>query len=174
VRANSSTYNINPDSIAVIGGSAGGYLSLMVGYTSDVPELEGDGGNPGVSSRVQAVVDLYGPTDLTTPVAIEAREVRNFLKKTYEEAPDLFLKASPIHYVTKDDPPTLILHGTIDELVPIEQSDALAAKLKELGVPVIYDRLEGWPHTMDAAQAVNERCRFFMDHFLKRYLPGAP
>jgi dipeptidyl aminopeptidase/acylaminoacyl peptidase len=74
-------------------------------------------------------------------------------------------------YLDKNAPPTLILHGTIDEVVPIEQSDRLAARLKELGVPCVYERVEGWPHTMDMAQPVNERCRFVMDEFLAKYLP---
>ena len=71
----------------------------------------------------------------------------------------------------KNDPPTLILHGTVDETVPIDQSDLLAAKLKELGVPYVYDRLPGWPHTMDLAAPVSERCLWFIDHFLAVYLP---
>ncbi|MBN2307792.1 MAG: alpha/beta hydrolase [Candidatus Hydrogenedentes bacterium] len=170
MRANAAEYGIDPDAIAVLGGSAGGHLAMMVGYSSDVPELEGDGGHAGVSSRVQAVVNLYGPSDLTAEIAKDSGEVRSFLGVGYAEAPELYAKASPLTYLSKDDPPTLILHGTIDELVPVEQSDVLAQKLEALGVPVVYDRLEGWPHTMDRAEAVNERCRFFMDRFFKRYL----
>lgn len=172
LRANSAKYHVDPNKIAVIGGSAGGHLSLMVGYSSEVPELEGDGGNPKVSSRVQAVVDLYGPYDLTTDFARKAGVVKKFLgDKTYDEAPELYKRASPMTYLTKNDPPTLILHGTIDDVVPIEQSDRLAARLKELGIPVVYDRLEGWPHTMDAAEIVNQRCQYFMGSFFAKYLP---
>ena len=61
MRANAATYNIDPGNIALIGGSAGGHLAMMVGYTPDVPEFEGEGGNPGVSSAVQAVVNFYRP-----------------------------------------------------------------------------------------------------------------
>lgn len=170
MRANAGTYNIDPDNIAVIGGSAGGHLSMMVGYSSDVPELEGDGGHAGVSSRVQAVVNLYGPVDMDMELGRTSDTVHKFLGKTYEEAPELYAKVSPITYITKDDPPTLILHGSIDELVPIDQAELLEAKLKEAGVPVVYDRLEGWPHTMDMARVVNDRCCFFMDNFLERRL----
>ena len=74
-------------------------------------------------------------------------------------------------HLTQDDPPTLILHGTIDDTVPIEQSDRLAKRLKELGVPCVYDRLEGWPHAMDVVEVVNTRCQFFMNEFFAKYLP---
>ena len=172
LRANAAKYHVDPNKIAVIGGSAGGHLSLMVGYSSDVPELEGNGGNPRVSSSVQAVVDFYGPYDLTTDFARKAGVVKKFLgDKTYDEAPELYKRASPMTYLTKNDPPTLILHGTIDDVVPVEQSDRLAARLKELGIPVVYDRLEGWPHTMDAAEIVHQRCQYFMDQFFAKYLP---
>lgn len=171
LRANAATYHVDPDKIAVIGGSAGGHLALMVGYSAGVPELEGQGGHAGVSSRVAAVVDLYGPYDLTTEFARKAGPVKRFLGgKTYEEAPELYLRASPKHYLQKDAPPTLILHGTIDDVVPIDQSDALAARLAELGVPYVYDRLTGWPHTMDLAESVNERCQWFMNHFFEQVL----
>lgn len=171
LRANAATYHVDPDKIAVIGGSAGGHLAMMVGYSADVPELEGQGGHAGVSSRVAAVVDLYGPYDLTTEFARQAGPVKRFLGgKTYDEAPELYRRASPKHYLQKGAPPTLILHGTIDDVVPIAQSDALAARLAELGVPYVYDRLPGWPHTMDLAESVNERCQWFMNHFFAQVL----
>lgn len=172
LRANAEKYKIDPDHLCTIGGSAGGYLSMMAGYSSEVGEFEGDAGNKGVSSRVQAVVNLYGPTDLTKPIAHENSVVMAFLEgKTYKQAPDLFKKASPLTYVSKDDPPTLILHGTVDAIVPIEQSDLLAEKLKGVGVRYIYDRLPGWPHAMDVAAPVNDRCTWFIDRFLAANLP---
>jgi len=170
MRANAEKYHINPDKIAVIGGSAGGYLSMMVGYSSDVPELEGNGGHEGVSSRVQAVVDLYGPTDIECPEARDVGVVRKFIGKTYDEAPEAYKLATPITHLTKDDPPTLIIHGTVDEIVPIAQSDLLASKLKALGIPYEYDKFEGWPHTMDVAVGVNKRCQWDMNRFFDRYL----
>lgn len=172
LRAHAKEYGADPDKIAVLGGSAGGHLSMMVGYSSDVPALEGDGGHSGVSSRVQAVVNLYGPTDLTVEFAHDKAPVINFLSgKQYAEAPELWAQASPLSYVTKDDPPTLILHGTVDDVVPIDQADQLAVKLAEVGVPYVYDRLDGWPHSMDIARPVNERCMWFIDRFLELYLP---
>ncbi|MBI5094075.1 MAG: alpha/beta hydrolase [Candidatus Hydrogenedentes bacterium] len=171
LRANAATYHVNPDQIGVIGGSAGGYLVLMLGYTSDVTEFEGGGGNAGVSSKVQAVVDFYGPADLTTPFAQQAGVVKDFLKKPYDEAKELWAKASPITYVKPGLPPTLVLHGSIDTTVPIEQSEDLVARLKETGNIVEYDRVEGWPHTMDLAQDVNNHAQYMMDQFLAKHLP---
>jgi acetyl esterase/lipase len=172
LRSNAARYQVDPNKIGVIGGSAGGHLAMMVGYSSDLAQLEGNGGHVGVSSRVQAVVDFYGPYDLTTPFARTNRAVVNFLQgKTYDEAPGLFRQASPATYLTKDDPPTLIFHGTIDDTVPIDQADALARKLADLGIPYVYDRLEGWPHAMDLAEAVNERCQFLMNQFFAKHLP---
>ncbi len=66
MRANAETLQVIPDRIGIAGGSAGGHLAMMIGYSSDVPELDGDCGHAGVSSAVQAVVDIYGPADLTT------------------------------------------------------------------------------------------------------------
>jgi len=172
MRANASKYNVDPNQIGVIGGSAGAHLAMMVGYSSDVPELEGDGGHSGVSSRVQAVVNFYGPVDLTTPFAIKQSAVPNFLGgKTYDEAPDLYAFASPITHLTRDDPPTLILHGTIDGVVPIHQADLLAQKLEKLGIPFVYEKFEGWPHAMDLAEAVNLRGQYLMNQFFAEYLP---
>ena len=171
MRANADKYHIDPDKIGVVGGSAGGHLALMIGYSSDVPELEGDGGHKGVSSRVQAVVDLYGPTDLTTEFARNKNLLLDFIGKPFAEAKEIYRQASPITHVSKDDPPTLILHGTIDQVVPIRQADLLSEKLRDIGVPFVYDRLDGWPHTMDLAKDVNERCRWFMEHFFDQYLP---
>jgi acetyl esterase/lipase len=174
MRANARELNIDPDRIGVAGGSAGGHLSMLVGYSPDVAEFEGDGGHAGVSSRVQCVVNLYGVADLTTDFVrtneFANRVCRDFLGKSIDDDLALYQQASPITYVDASDPPTLILHGTVDDVVPIDQGDLLAMKLKAAGVPYIYDRLPGWPHAMDIAQDVNDRCVWLMERFFAHYL----
>ncbi|MHC4203634.1 MAG: alpha/beta hydrolase fold domain-containing protein [Planctomycetota bacterium] len=170
-RANAAKYKVDPEHIAVSGNSAGGHLSMMIGYSND-PSLEGNGGNNDISSRVCAVVNFYGPTDLTTDFAKNQELVKEFVGgKTFNEAQDAYELASPLFHLTRDDPPTLIFHGTIDSVVPIAQADILAKKLKELGIDHIYERYDGWPHTMDLAKAVNQRCVYQMEQFFNKYIP---
>jgi acetyl esterase/lipase len=171
LRANADKYGVDPNRIGVAGGSAGGHLSMMVAYAADNPELEGAGGHSEASSRVQAVVNIYGPTDLTTQFARLNGVVADFLGgKTYDEAPDVYRLASPLTHVTSDDPPTLILHGSIDSTVPIDQAELLVDKLKETGLEYDYDRLEGWPHAMDIEAGVNRHCLAKMFEFFDKHL----
>jgi len=169
MRAHAKEYQIDPDRLAVIGGSAGGHLSLMAGYSDD-PQLEGRGGHQEQSSRVAAVVNFYGPVDLTSPEAQAAGSVKKFLGGSYEEAPERFKLASPLTHLDAQDPPTLVIHGTIDETVSITQADRLVARLQELNVPHAYQRMEGWPHTLDAVEVANEHCQQLMMLFFDRYL----
>jgi len=159
-------YGYDPDRIALIGGSAGGHLSMMAAYGWKNPYIENDTAN----HRIKAVVDIYGPVDFTTKYARTHSLIRNFIGHSYEDAPELYRKASPLQYLDKDDPPTLILHGTSDMLLPISQSDTLNAHLQKLGVPVVYYRLPLWPHAMDVDQRVNDFCQLKMNEFFDRYL----
>lgn len=167
MRANARELGVDPDRIGVAGGSAGGHLAMMVGYSSDLQELEGVGGHAGVSSRAQAVVNLYGPADLTTPFGIASPLVKGFLSgQAFDDAGETYRQASPMTHLTKGDPPTLIFHGTIDDTVPIAQADRLAERLKALGIPFRYDRLDGWSHALDLSRDVNERAlRIMLDFF---------
>ena len=172
MRANAAKLHVDPHQIGLVGGSAGGHLVLLAAYSdNDDQTLQGTGGNFMVDARVQAVVDLYGPVELKASKSGSKSILKFMGGKTIEDAPELYVKASPINHITKDSPPTLIFHGTVDELVPIAQSDMLAAKLEEYGVPYLYDRQEGWHHGMDAVEVVNARCLWYMDQFLSLVLP---
>jgi len=170
IKTNAKKYNINPDKIAVIGGSAGGHLAMMIGYSSDVAEFNEGCAADSIRSSVQVVVNLYGPSDLTTDEAVARPSVKNFIGESYVKSMQKYTNASPINHITPDDPPTLIFHGTLDELVPVEQSDILNKKLTDIGVPVEYHRLKGWPHTMDMGAKINEYCQYYMNAFFEKYL----
>ena len=120
------------------------------------------------SSKVKAIIDLYGPADLTTSYAKSTYQTIDFIGGTYEENPEYYKLASPKTFITPDDPPTLIFQGTIDSLVPVSQSDSLDSWLAKAGVPHDYHRLKGWPHTMDVSVKVNEYCQFYIDAFLEK------
>ena len=172
IRAHASDYNIDPENIALIGASAGGHLATLVGYSSDSPVFDKQCNADSISSKVQAVVDFYGPVDFTADFSQEADKLlNNFMDQTYDENPLLYKQASPIEYVSKDDPPTLIFHGTIDDLVPVEQSDLLKTELDKAGVTNEYYRLKGWPHGMDLALSVNEYCKNKLSNFLDKHVP---
>jgi acetyl esterase/lipase/cytochrome b len=147
VRANAKQYKLNPDKIATWGGSAGGHLSAMVGTSGNVKELEDlSQGNAEQSSRVQAVVDWFGPTDfLKMDEQLKESKVKNpqthsipdspeskLIGKNLADAPELVKGANPETYITKDDPPFFIQHGLIDHLVPYQQSVNLAKKMEQV------------------------------------------
>jgi len=147
---------------------------MMIGYSADVPELEGNGGHGDVSSQVQAVVNLYGPVDLTTPYARSHDLAIGFIGRPYEEAAEVYKAGSPLTHLSRNDPPTLTFHGTLDDLVPVKQADRLVEKLKTLDIPAPYERLTGWPHGMDLAQVVNDYCFQRMLKFFEKHLGRDP
>lgn len=131
LKANAAQYNLDPNRFGVIGESAGGHLVSLLGTTDQSAGWDG-GQYSEQSSRVQAVVDMFGPADLTAP---EYRIAAGEFARVFGTAPDALTKASPVTYVTPDDPPFLILQGDQDRLVPLSQSQELADRLTAAGVP---------------------------------------
>jgi len=149
LRANAAKYGLDPDRIGVWGASAGGHLVALLGTTGSVRELEGSGGNLDQSSRVQCVVDWFGPADLLTmagshddPGSPEARLVGGPVHENKDKA----RKASPVTYVSKDTAPFLIMHGDQDNTVPPSQSKVLTNALKKAGVEVKLVIVKGNGH----------------------------
>jgi acetyl esterase/lipase len=135
LRADAKAYKIDPDKFAAMGFSAGGHLSLLLGLCDKSAGFD-VGDHCDVSGRVQCVVDFFGPTDLSlyksTPEIVDGYLVPVFGKQ-FKTDPDVCKKASPLSYVCKDAPPTLILHGTFDLIVPIKHSEELEKALCDAG-----------------------------------------
>ncbi|MHC1785154.1 MAG: alpha/beta hydrolase fold domain-containing protein [Anaerolineaceae bacterium] len=133
-RAHASEYNLNPEKIGVWGGSAGGHLVSLLG-TSDESAGWEVGEYLDQSSRVQAVVDMFGPADLYLAFESEPGFLCREVFGATSNSDPVLAQASPVTYVSPDDPPFLILHGDQDNLVPVEHSEVLYEKLQAAGVP---------------------------------------
>lgn len=170
LRANAKAYGIDRDKFAAAGFSAGGHLALLLGMADKVEGWDA-GANLTESSKVQCVVDFFGPADLSlynTPSIEDAYLVPVF-GKTAKTDKEVYKKASPITYADKNSPPTIIFHGTFDLIVPVIHSENLHKKLQDAGATcelvTVFAEGHGWsgrPFTKSVNQAVK-----FLDTHLK-------
>lgn len=173
LRAQADRYLIDPNRIGAVGGSAGGHLAGLMATASDIPELQGEGGNAGVSSRLKAAIVMAGPMEmLTGSVAEQSRKnpaqanCNHWLGAGVDEAPALYRLADAHAHITADDPPILFMVGELDKP---ERSAPSEARLKELGIftdrKVYQDGQHGcwntlpWFHEM-----ANDMDAFFRQH----------
>jgi acetyl esterase/lipase len=184
LRANAEKYNINPDRIGVTGFSSGGHLAALLGTSGGDPYLEGEGGYPEFSSRVQAVVDNFGPTDFLKMNDVRFADFIDhfdaqspeslFLGGPIKEKPELVRLANPITYIDPKDPPIWIGHGEKDGMVIINQSELLYEALKKVGVETEFIRVKNADHMYrpnpagaTVSPSVEELNRMAIDWFKK-------
>ena len=166
LRAHADELNIDANKIAIIGASAGGYLSTMVGVTGGVKNFD-FGDNLDQSSEVQAVVDIFGPSDLTQIAADYSPDVQKKYNSaggaaallangmagyrynaggTLKDTPETAKATNPITYIGKNTPPFLIMHGSKDTTISPSQSKILYDALIDNGVDAEYYVLNGVGH----------------------------
>ena len=176
IRANAETYRLDPNRFAAWGSSAGGHLVAMLGTAGDITEFE-VGENLEVSSQVQAVVNYFGPTDF---LQMDTHRLPDGLVHDASDSPesklvggpiqehkDRVARANPITYVSKADPPMLIIHGDQDKLVPYHQSVLLKEALEAVGAPVTLYKVEGGGHGGFKDPKVPELTKAFLEKHLK-------
>lgn len=178
LRARSAELGLPANRFVIAGSSAGAHLAALVGVTNGHAELEGTvGDNLKTSSAVQAIVDLYGASNLTTilkqstphGLSVRVPALDLFLGGQPDVLPEISRLASPVFHVDAHDPPLLLLHGDQDPQMPINQSHELAGAYEAAGRPIIFKIQHGSAHGGPAFTS-DESLRL-IDGFLRRHLP---
>ena len=179
LRAHAKEYNLDPKRFGVWGSSSGGHLVALTGTSGEVKDFD-VGANLDQSSRVQAVCDYFGPTDLTQMDAHALADApfkhdsadspeSKLIGGAVQASKDKAARVNPITYVSSDDPPFLIVHGDKDPLVPHHQSEILFDALKKAGVSVRFHTIHGAGHGGPgfAGKNIDEMVSTFFDERLK-------
>lgn len=179
IRANAKKYNLDPERIGVWGTSAGGHLVSMLGTSGDVASMDGElGPHTDVSSRITCVADFFGPTNFLTMDATDIPSGRIdhdsadspeslLIGGPIQEHPEKVATANPITYVSADDSPFLIVHGTMDPLVSFNQSELLHTALQKSKVETTLITIEGGGHGQGFGSKATELVKRFFDHHLR-------
>jgi acetyl esterase/lipase len=176
VKAHAATYGIDPDRLVLFGESAGGHLATLVGYAVGDSRLPpsceaGD-------TSVKAVISFYGPSDLVFDAEHlgpgTQQRLEGFTGVPLEGHRERYALLSPLTHVGPRAPPTLLLHGGADSLVPLRASRALAARLEEAGVPHQLFTLPYAEHAFDVWDGGFGRqlARALVERFLQRHVPA--
>ncbi len=174
MRANAGKYGLDPERIGAWGGSAGGHLAGMLAAAPIEVRFLSGGPDVDVSAAVQATVVMAGPMDLATEATIanlRKQKEKSFgfqwLGKLYDDAPELYKEASPIHYLSKDTKPILFLTGSLDNP---GRDEAAMAKLRTLGVATRQVVLPDAKHGCWLQRPWFEECVNVVDNFFKEHL----
>lgn len=159
IRLHAAEYGVDADRLGVFGGSAGGHLSLMLGLDSDKGDPDADDELEKVGNRVAAVVAYYPPVDLRSLTGPNER----FPALDFDVS--ISASISPILQVTSDDPPTLLIHGDADTLVPVSNSEDIYAELQKHDVESDIAIIEGGTHGFRSAEHRAEAARLRADWF---------
>jgi acetyl esterase/lipase len=172
VKAHAKDYQVDPERVGAVGFSAGAHLAMMLGVTGPEDGLEGNAASDAPSTKVRAVVNYFGPTDLRADdiPPVSRGLVKDFLGGSIEEKGEAAAQASPIHYVSQGDAPILSFQGTKDPLVPHTQATKLADAQTKAGVPGRVELLVGFGHGWtgdDLALTAEQTFAFLKKHLGK-------
>lgn len=171
LRAHAADLKLDGDKLGAIGFSAGAHLAMMLGVMDKGDGLEGEGGWADQSSKVQAVVAYFGPTNFQVELPPVSRGiVKHFIGFEQSEKPDLYKQASPITYVSKGDAPMLLYQGTEDILVPYDQAWFMAQALTKSKVPGRIELLLGVNHGWNGTEMTRTE-RESLDFFARWLRP---
>ncbi len=172
LRANARAYGINPDGIGAIGSSAGGHLAALLATSHGVEELEGKGGHPSLSSRVQTAVPMGAQTDFlsdrTKEVSGERLIWKQFMGGSQDERPEAYRLASPLEHLDKDDPPCLFITGETDD--ESTRATKFRKRMTELGLSSGLEIIQGAPHGFLTKQVWFDQMIDAADRHFERHL----
>ncbi|HMZ99483.1 MAG TPA: prolyl oligopeptidase family serine peptidase [Ferruginibacter sp.] len=192
VRYHAADYKIDPDRIGITGSSSGGHLSLMIATSDNVVNPKSKDPVDKVSSRVQAAAVFYPPTDFLNygkantfsqvsqaglafmglagafDFKVFSDSTRTYVSITdMEKKREIAKEISPITHVSSDDPPVLIIHGNKDFVVPMQQSESIIARFKEMKVPCHFIMREGGAHGWPNRDVEEKNFIDWFDKYLK-------
>lgn len=175
IRFNAKEYGVNAERLGLWGGSAGGHLALLLGTTGDIGNSEAADEFEKETGRVAAIVVFFASADLKGFVDFLRKSNPDVLKQVpiFDISDDQLREFSPINFFSSDDPPTLIIHGEKDQIVPINEGESIYQALLKTGVETKFVKIPGVGHSFigeneDKAkdQALAESISWFEEHLV--------